>query len=1272
MLTVRFFGSLELKKGSSVMPLPRAASSRSLLAYLLFYNDRPHARAKLAGTFWPELPEKQARQALRRALWEARQAMGEGWIQSTRDKVWVEEPHPVWRDVSEFEDALRAGSLERLSAALELYRGRFLEGIYDDWVLLESDRLHEAYLSALQQLIALNKNIGDYEAALNHARALVAADPLRESAHREIMRFYHLLGRPEAAIRQFEACRRILHRELAVEPEPETVALVREIARRGGVEAPVDLLDSRAESTPYALTTERQMPLIGREAERSALVQHMREAFEGRGHIVLLGGEAGVGKSRLLQAVTSHAEWHDAIVLWGRSLALDQGAPYRALQEALAPLFTAPFLQKIAAHIDPLWLSAAAPLFPEASEAVAELPPLPSLEGEHAKTRLLEALTQIILGASRWRPLLLLLEDLHWGDPGTLEALSYLASRLSGERVLLLGSYRLSEAATSSSAFGAWLAQWAPRPEVDILLLERLTLAEAELFIRRGLGLKRSAPLFTARLYKETGGNPFFLLETLRALHDSGLLVQDAQGNWSTPWDESTQDYSELPLSPEVERVVLQRLALLSDAANQVLRVAAVLGEAFSFSLLRRVSPLDQSVTLRALNEVLRHRLLEKAEAGYRFGHNTVRAAVYATISSNERRLIHRRAAQALEAIGQGEASVLAHHYILGGLPEKAAAYFLEAGKHALALYALPLAQRHFSRAMELEEALTPAQRFDLYRAYEGLLDLTGDQGPRASVLERMVNLAEASDNAAWKRHALLSRARYLAQTSAFDEAEQQAQQALQVARANGDLKAKAAALNLLGWIANWRGGPRRSPPLLQQAVAICQQCGDLAGEAAAHNALANALLGVKAYVAAREHGEMALTLSEALDDRPGQADALSMLGIIAMEQGDTEAAKAYYLRALELSREIGYRYSEARALVNLGNIDFVGGRLSQALQRYEQGMRIFQAIGQERGTAMLAANTGGVWAGTVGDLERGESLTQEALAYYRRVGDHQGVGLCLAVLGQIAHCREENSTARAYLEESIALLRGAGEAWMEVQARMVLVPVLVAVGEPQEALAVIEEAEALCRQHKMDDLLTAVLAYAGYIWSHLGDHERAFHLSSQAVARMSEGVAEAHVIYYYHYLIARAHGRMEEAYAALQQAVQQLEMMLAGLSAEQQAMSRTRVPEHRAILAAWEAFQPRQERVRLPRADAPTGRPLRDEEYVEVVWTIATPEDEAIPKKTARRRARLLRLLQEAAAQGAAPTQAHLARALGVGVRTIARDMAALRQEGYPLPETR
>ena len=402
------------------------------------------------------------------------------------------------------------------------------------------------------------------------------------------------------------------------------------------------------------------------------------------------------------------------------------------------------------------------------------------------------------------------------------------------------------------------------------------------------------------------------------------------------------------------------------------------------------------------------------------------------------------------------------------------------------------------------------------------------------------------------------------------------------------------------------------------------------------------------------------------IGDERGQAEALSLLGIVHMEQGETETARICYRRGLDLCRAIGYRLGEARNLSNLGNLFFVEGRIRRALECYGDAIRIFQTIGVRRGEAQTQINRASMYCTVLGDWDAAAADVERAMAYFRAVGDPGGQGQCLEVCAAIALQKGMLAEARTHLEASLEALRAANSPWLEAQVRRLQAVLALEEGDPETALHLLDETERICRELGMRDLAISLLAMRGKALLALGKPQAALAATTEAMAQLQPGVVEAYLVPFWHYQVLTALGRREEARPALEQAYRTLMRFLEGFSPEQQRRSIQRVQEHREIVAAWEAAQPGRVIFRLPHADAPTGRPLRDDEWVEVAWTVEAPEDETIPRKTARRQHRLLRLLREAAAQGAAPTVDHLAAALKVSRATIKRDLAALRKAGH------
>src|SRR5215216_4564226 len=343
---IAIFGALEISHDPAAPRRPPTQRVLALLGYLITHHDVPQARDKLVDLLWPDLPPRQGRRMLSDTLWRARRLLATPDQDDTPtlliagDTVAFRPDASIWVDLIVFEQYLHERTSaddadEQLRAAVELYRGDFLEDCYDDWALYERERLREQYLSAIGRLLRHDQERGAYDLALQSALRLVRADPLREEAHRALMRLYHLLGRTDDAVRAFEQCRTVLSEELGLEPEPETLSLYEELLalqRRGGA---LENPDTSAIATIF-----HQAPLIGRLDARAEIMEAVEAMLAGSGGIVLVSGEAGQGKSRLLREVASGAEWRGAQVSWGHGREDAPARPFEALREALLAALT--------------------------------------------------------------------------------------------------------------------------------------------------------------------------------------------------------------------------------------------------------------------------------------------------------------------------------------------------------------------------------------------------------------------------------------------------------------------------------------------------------------------------------------------------------------------------------------------------------------------------------------------------------------------------------------------------------------------------------------------------------------------------------------------------------------------------------------------------------------------------------------------------------------------------------------------------------------------
>lgn len=1284
MLSARLFGGLDLScDGVPPPPIPNA-TARSLLAYLLTYRDRPHTRDLLAGTFWPDLPDDLARRRLSQALWLIRKSLGSHLqLGLEGDSVQLLPDMPLTLDVADFErlaacPALDESTLRAWFEAVELYRGDFLVGYYEDWVLFERERLHECLLDLLGQLTNALKARGEYERALAIARRLAAEDPWREAAHREVMRLLHLLDRDAEALRQAELCCHILETELYVQPEAETLALAREIARRMGAQAdpylPQTLRPPIRSSDGHALPA--QMPLIGRREERAALLAALETAIGGAGTLIWVEGEAGVGKTRLLQEGARDAAWRDIAVLWGQARESAGIAPFdlwvEVLRHELSPLRIEQWSQLVA----PIWLQVLRPLLPELAAVAPEC--APALEPERERERLTNAFAELLRAWSETRPLLLILENLHWADVDSLEVLAALDQRLTAHKVAIIGSYRRDEAEARPAVWECLQALHRAGQQQWLQLRPLDSTAAGEL-IRRSLGISHAAPLFENRLYQETGGNPLFTLEILRTLADEGLLVQDSAGEWSTPWDETTAAYAELPLPRAVEEVIARRLAQLEPAERGVLETAAVIGNDFDLRLLQAASEQNAPQLLPTVHALVHRHFLVERPSAYEFSHDQVRQVTYQALSSEAQRAAHQRVARALAAIHPENLAALALHLDRGELWDQAVGSYFEAGKRAAEVYANEAALHAYERALailEQEHPLPPpvgtALNFDLRGARCPLWRLRGERESYRTDIETLLALARTLGTPEHQVEALLQRAEYLGEsTSEYEAARQAAVEASALAQAQGLQHQLARSWLSIG--AAWKQLGQNLPALesYQRALEACQ-----ASPAARDREIAVYVSLVMTYrdlgelEKAQELAQIALEKSQDHRDPFSAARVHNALAWITRASGDHRAEAAHCQEMLTQMRAIGHRYYEGVALNNLSLAYNALGEHGAAIETTRQALEIFRQIGHLHGQVITLLNLGSRYKNT-GQLALARAALNQVLPLARKLSLRDDEARILSSLAELLTNTGEYGAAEQALNQAEAIVRELGSPFLQATLHYRFGELHLATGATACAIQRFESALQDYERSGYAYYQTLTRSFLAAAHFRQGELEKALALSTQALAEM-ESQSDFPLMLelcLHHYQIMAAAGQPELAVALLERAHAELQKSCAALpDPSWQHAFIADVPLHRNLVAAWQALQPHCLTVRLPQLGAPTGRALRAEDTVPVTWTVEAPEDQAVPQGIARRRHCILRLLEEATAQGAIPRDEDLAEALRVGLRTLRRDIAALRSEGHTI----
>jgi DNA-binding SARP family transcriptional activator len=710
---------------------------RALLAFLAVEADRPHQRESLVGLLWPDLPESMARGNLRHALANLRQVIADhraapAFLHITPETIQFNRASDAWLDVADFTALLadrpgnphRLGpeSIEPLTRAVELYRGKFLEGFslkdspaFDDWVLLTRERLQRQAMAALEQLAGCYDQQQEYELACRYAWRQVELEPWQEEAHQQLMRLLALSGRRSAALAQYDTCRHLLTQELGVEPGPETIALYEQIrtgklGRRGG-EPRREAAPPTSPALPPFLTqaappASPRTPFVAREKELACLHEFLGQALAGQGLVVWVTGGTGQGKTALLQAFARQAQEAQPglLVALGRSNAYTgAGDPYLPFREIAAMLtgdieasWAAGAIS--AAHATRLWQA-----LPQAVQALLEHGPnlletfipgtaligrvgahptaqaqLPQVEqlialqaaqpASVVQHNLFEQYTHVLKNLARQPALLLLLDDLQWADNGSISLLFHLGRRLPGSRILLVGAYRPDDIEMGRDGEQHPLAAVINEFKRDFGEIEvPLGQAEDRHFVEAFLDTEpnRLNSAFRETLFRQTKGHPLFTVELLRGMRQRGDLIQDEAGYWI---EGPALNWNALPA--RVEAVIAERINRLPAEWRATLAAASVEGEEFTAEVLAQVQGIDRRELIRGLSsELSRHHRLISAQSfqrlesqslsRYRFRHYLFQKYLYQSLDQVEQAYLHESTGHALETLYGQHAAVV-------------------------------------------------------------------------------------------------------------------------------------------------------------------------------------------------------------------------------------------------------------------------------------------------------------------------------------------------------------------------------------------------------------------------------------------------------------------------------------------------------------------------------------------------------------------------------------------------------------------------------------
>lgn len=1105
-LRILLLGSFRIMLGEQTVSasswrLQKASSLVKLLA--LASGHRMH-REQIMELLWPDLEPAAAANNLYYALHVARRALagerGRSHSVTTvlRFEHHVLSLHPavsLWIDVDVFERAAAAALASQDIAlhqtALDLYTGDLLpEDRYEDWCISRREALRETHLALLHALATLHEQRHAYQPAIELLQRALAADPTREDAHAALMRTYALAGHRIQALHQYAQLKEMLRRELDAEPDQESQRLHEDIiagrlqppqplmpqisTALPAVVSPIptrptsvielrpDPLRHRTTFPPIASPAVHGTPVIGRARER-ALIEAVWGATTTSPQFLLLAGEAGIGKTRLAEDALGWAQSQSIVVARAHCYASAGTLAYAPIASWLRtdPLWSALF------SLDALWLTEVARILPEMLVEYPHLPQPGPLVESWQRQRFEQALARSVFSANT--PLLLLLDDVQWCDNETLHWLRGIFQTRPSARLMIIATLRQEEFTLDHPLHSLLhtLRRNGQLTEVTVSPLnEHDTAALAAQIAMRELGLAT-----VQRIYRETEGNPLFVIETVR----TDLLASREDGLPASGRPEETGVKPALP--PTVQAVISARLAQLSPIACELVQVAAVIGREFAFDLLAHVSGKDEDALLNGIDELWQRRIIREQEGdAYDFSHDKLREVAYAALSSQRRRVLHRRVAHGLKTLHADALDMVsgrvAAHYLQAGEPEQAIAHLERAGDYASSIFANAEAEQRYRELLRWLERLNHFERVARIREKLG------------EILTRMAQ---------------------------YDEALAVLQQAADAYHTAGDVEGEVRACARIGHVHRWHGTLEAGLALLQ-SLEQSLDTRDVSQPIQATFYLALAALyrerslSTEQLIAAQRANDCA----QAIQNARFQAQALELRGSALVALGQLEEANHVLEETIPLAEASGDLENLREALNEMAVAYRAQGAFDMDRQYTQRALDVSERMGNPSDIAFILHRRG-VCAFCVGEWSQARADLDQAEAMIRAIGTSWVSSYPLLGLGLLHLAQGRRDLATQYLEEASDLARHAGDLQGLRWAQIGLAERDILEGQPALARDRLEPLGD--RSDRQEGLVTVFLPLLAWAYIELGDEVHAAEIVEQALARaVAQGMRPAHV----------------------------------------------------------------------------------------------------------------------------------------------------------------
>jgi predicted ATPase/DNA-binding SARP family transcriptional activator len=1153
-LRIYLLGQFKLKSDDRPIELP-SRPAQSLLAYMALNAGVTHRREKLASLLWPEASESNARSYLRQALWRIRKALestslsGEDFLQISDISVTFKEHSDYWLDAAILLRAAEEKSLKELTETASLYRGELLPGFYDEWVVLERDRLESTYHHKMNLLLERLIKAEAWDEAIKWSEQWIKLGHAPEPAFRYLMLAHTGLGNIGMVNATYQRCVESLNRELSLDPSTETQQIYEHILRGQEQKAASHPISpaTPAAKRPAFLDLEEEHPaerpvFVARARELAQLDEQLDIALNGQGRVIFVTGEAGSGKTALVDEFTHRAQnaHFNLVTASGNCNAYTGiGDPYLPFREILE-LLTGDVEARWAAgaisrnHAQVLWnllpITAQAlvesgpdlintfipgsPLFERAAtsipggadwlsslEEMSDRQIIATMIPGPQQSDLFEQYTRVLSTLARQAPLVLVVDDLQWADTGSIGLFFHIGRHLVGNRILILGVYRPEEVALGRPDPTGGMGGWERHPLQPMINEFQRLFGDIEISLGQAgsrefvEALLDSEPnqlgaSFRQKLFQRSHGHPLFTIELLRGMQERRDVVQDHSGYWI---EGESLDWEILPA--RVEAVIAERIERLPFPLQSALQAASVQGVEFYAEVVARVLRTDEREMVKRLSHELdrRHRLI-RAQAierlgsqrisSYRFRHSMFQMYLYDQLDPVERSYLHEDVGAVLEDFYSDQVQETT------------------AGAVQLA--------RHYQEANIPEKAVQylyqAGEKAVLLSAYqEGITHLTRG-------LELLNTLPESVERDELELALQLSLGKAWLPAPESTNAYSRARELCLKLEKTTRLCQVMGELSISHYVS---AEYHKARELEEEALSTATQVGDELMVAISHWYLGFAAFALGEFATALDHHEKTIAFYDpeehhhpmvVLRGSDAGTSAMAYAACSLWFLGYPDQALKLAQESLVLAQELGHAFSTVEVLYFSGSIFNAMRRDWSAVNKYSKQM--LDLVNENRlplwlGSAYMCRGNALIM---LGQIQEGETLSREGLAMAQSSGVicHSSRNYSFLAQGQAK--RDQLEQGLAILDEGLAMIEKTDERYWEAEHHRVRATLLHKQGDEDGAEASLHKAIDVARRQKAKSWELRAATDLARLWQAQGKTEEARKLLAPVYDWFTEG----------------------------------------------------------------------------------------------------------------------------------------------------------------------